>query len=290
MTLFNSEKHEPLNSTRWDVDVVTEAIQQIVNATVAAFDAAGFWPIHPAEAGADLIKPHTRKGLYHGASGVLWALHYLQREQIVCIPIDLPAAIRNVHGEFMRNPDSKSGAPGLMAGETGVLLAMRVIDPQPWIDDRLHEIIQNNTENEALELFWGAPGTMLAALWMYRWSNEERWKQLYVRNAHSLVDRWNSEIQPGVFVWTQQLYGNVRQYLGAAHGFAGNVGALLRGFDLLDYEIGQDEGREADLARAPAVTDHVEHPLVREVGLDVVDVLQIADLALTISDRRRPVA
>ena len=65
---------------------------------------------------------------------------------------------------------------------------------------------------------WGSPGTMLAA----RSCNlEEDWHD----SAGRLWARWDKASD----VWTQDIYGRTREFLGPAHGFAANVHAL-RGY------------------------------------------------------------
>jgi hypothetical protein len=72
---------------------------------------------------------------------------------------------------------------------------------------------------------------MLAALFMAEMTGEERWLAAYRAQAARLVDDLeDSEFGP---LWTQQLYGQTRRYLGAVHGFAGNMVALLRGWEEL---------------------------------------------------------
>jgi len=50
----------------------------------------------------------------------------------------------------------------------------------------------------------------------------------------------------GVPIWTQDLYGTQRQYLGPVHGFAGNMIPLIRGWSWLTED---QRARITDLAR-----------------------------------------
>src|SRR5439155_14526032 len=54
-----------------------------------------------------------------------------------------------------------------------------------------------------------------------------RWLDLWRESAAWLREQWDSETD----LWTQHLYGNVRQLIGPAHGFAGCVLALSREAD-----------------------------------------------------------
>jgi len=62
---------------------------------------------------------------------------------------------------------------------------------------------------------WGSPGTMLAAR---RLGLDALWHE----SAEWLRGQWDEESS----VWTQELYGKTRRFLGPVHGFAGNVLAL----------------------------------------------------------------
>ena len=65
---------------------------------------------------------------------------------------------------------------------------------------------------------WGSPGTMIAARTC---GLEDEWHD----SASRLWARWGETSD----IWTQDIYGRTRTFLGPVHGFAGNVHAL-RGF------------------------------------------------------------
>ena len=104
------------------------------------------------------------------------------------------------------------------------------------------------------ELLWGAPGTMMAALAMYRRTGEARFADAYRESAGEMVSRWTFDEQLGAWLWTQDMYGDTARYVGAGHGVAGNVLALTLGRELLTEEQGVavDE-RAVATARALAV-------------------------------------
>jgi lantibiotic modifying enzyme len=66
-------------------------------------------------------------------------------------------------------------------------------------------------------------------------------------STEHLLSEWHSS-RNGAFLWTQHLCGEVVEYLGAAHGFAGNAHALLRAAPLLSA------ARRADLYQRCAET------------------------------------
>ncbi|HZC16505.1 MAG TPA: LanC-like protein, partial [Caulobacteraceae bacterium] len=103
--------------------------------------------------------------------------------------------------------------------------------------DALATVIAENMENPALELMWGAPGTLLAALFMHRATGEARWSDLFRTGAEALERSYVFDEAAGCFLWAQNLYGEPPAWLGAVHGFAGNAYVLWAGRDLLEPEI-----------------------------------------------------
>jgi hypothetical protein len=108
--------------------------------------------------------------------------------------------------------------PSLLCGETGILAASERVGSAAANRDRLREMIRANRSHPTWELFWGSPGTMLAAR---ACGFEEEWRE----SAELLWAQWDEKTD----LWTQHMYGRVRQYVGPGHGFAANVNAL-RGF------------------------------------------------------------
>jgi hypothetical protein len=103
-------------------------------------------------------------------------------------------------------------------GETGLLVvAARVGSPAAGAA-RLADLVHDNRVHPTWELMWGSPGTMLAA---QACGLRDEWDE----SAPLLWERWDEASG----LWTQDMYGAVTQYLGPAHGFAGNVHAL-RGY------------------------------------------------------------
>jgi hypothetical protein len=71
---------------------------------------------------------------------------------------------------------------------------------------------------------------------MLAWTGERRWHDLYLENVEQVWRTWLPSPHARCHLWTQDLEGWVAQLLGAAHGFAGNAQALLRGAPLLPRE------------------------------------------------------
>jgi hypothetical protein len=60
---------------------------------------------------------------------------------------------------------------------------------------------------------------------------ERRWRDLFAIQA-ALLLRELEETHDGP-LWTQDLYGRQLRYLGPVHGYAGNMIALMRGWECL---------------------------------------------------------
>jgi len=125
-------------------------------------------------------------------------------------------------------------APSYFLGEVGVLLVLWRLTGAEWAKDRLFVSVQSNIGNPTNEALWAAPGTMLAAWHVWEETREERWRDLFLENVEQVWRTWLFDARARCHLWTQALYGRVRQYLGAGHGFAGNVYPLLKGASLLD--------------------------------------------------------
>ena len=116
----------------------------------------------------------------------------------------------------------------LMDGETGIRLVLHQLAPSSENADRLAELVAENAEDEHCEVFWGSPGTMLAAAAMHELTGEARWLDLWRDSAAWLIDRVGSADGS---LDTAVSGGQVEQWIGPAHGFAGCVLALARHAD-----------------------------------------------------------
>lgn len=173
------------------------------------FDRERYWPAHPLDNGAD----DGGTTLYFGATGVLWALRYLGQPLEVDYRV---LAERNAreYPSFGAYPEHAS----YLMGDVAALLLAGAREP-------LRERIANNLRLPPKELLWGMPGTMLAAVFLDQ-------RELYARQAERLLGALQET--PHGPLCVQELYGERRLYLGPAHGFAGHMLALLRGWHWLD--------------------------------------------------------
>jgi lantibiotic modifying enzyme len=166
------------------------------------------------------------KDLYAGAAGVTLALDALRRRGHADVTIDLAAAaLRTLE---LSRPDDE--ATSLFFGEAGILTVAYRLAPSDELADRLFARVRENTHNEANELMWGAPGTMLVAHAMHAWTGDERWRDAWTESADEVRSRRDEH-----GLWTQHLgKAPPQRYLGAAHGAVGNQLALLQGAPIDD--------------------------------------------------------
>ncbi len=161
-------------------------------------------------------------------------------------------------------PHARDRAPdparaGLLSGQSGILAVAWLLAPDERLADELHERVLENVDNEAIEVMWGSPGTMLAARAMFDRTGDDRWAEAWRTSAAALLDRRDTE-----GLWTKRLHGGTSRGLGPPHGVVGNVLALLGGGDLLDD--GTRETLERDTAAVLRRTAVVEDGSVNWPG------------------------
>src|SRR5262245_31071810 len=100
--LYEPSELEPLIDEPWVPARVEDGIAAIVADADAAFSTGSLWPAHPSD---HEEAPLPLKCLYHGASGVLWALDALRRAGHAETALDLPAAARRTLELFRAEPD-----------------------------------------------------------------------------------------------------------------------------------------------------------------------------------------
>jgi hypothetical protein len=258
--LHEPDRHEALSPQPWQAERVQAGLQALVADVLAQRRDEAFWPPHPGDVSPD-EPPTTRfKSLYLGSAGTLWALWWLQRQGAIApTGIDFAAAMAQVDEAFVREGETGPAedlVPSYFLGATGILLMRWLMTPgdpahaaaRAAVADRLHAAIEANIPNPTNEALWAAPGTMLAALPLWRATGEARWRLLLQANIDQLWVTWLKDEASGLWLWTQDMYGRQTQYLGAGHGFVGNVYALLACWELLD-----EARRQAVLERTGAV-------------------------------------
>jgi hypothetical protein len=227
--MIEHARHEPLRPIRWSETDATAAIEDIVADALEHFDAERFWPAHPLDGG--IRDGHT--SFYFGATGVIWGIDYLGRVGATkarfdfrsILPRLMEANREEITWEIPRSPGS------LLLGDLGTALLVMRVDPTPAIADLVYARADANTTLPMRELMWGVPGSMIACWHMAGMTAEPRWRALFaIQAARLLEDLEETDDGP---LWTQDLYGRRRRYLGPVHGYAGNMIALMHGWEWL---------------------------------------------------------
>jgi Lanthionine synthetase C-like protein len=244
--LFSPESHEPLTSEPWDAEGARQAIREIVGEAEDAFDDG--WPAHPL----DDDEPQRYRCVYFGGAGVVRALHDLQERGLVELRRDyLPYLAQDYVPDFQEEDEERS----LLAGDVGIRLVLHRLSPSPENCDRIADLVGANARDARRELFWGSPGTMLAAAVLRDSTGEARWSELWNDSAAWLEDEWDPEAE----AWTQEIEGSPVRYLGAAHGVAGCMLGLGSGPADVDERAAGFTRRyaveENGLANWPTVVD-----------------------------------
>jgi lantibiotic modifying enzyme len=227
--LYRPEAYEPLTETQWNEGRVRDAIRAIVADTDAAMRGPKLmWRADPWD-GWNATSP--MKNLYVGAAGVLWALDQLGRRGHAESALDLADLAQRNLELFRAKPDfiklaafrpPEPRESSLLVGEAGILLVTWRLAPSDDLADALHARVRANVDNEAEEVMWGSPGSLITARAMYEWTGDERWRDAWKESAEALLAR---RAEDGL--WTQRLYGQVYTSLTPPHGVVGNLQSLL---------------------------------------------------------------
>jgi hypothetical protein len=215
--LHDPAAFEELTDEPWDEAPVRDGIAAIVADADAAFDPEELWPAHEWD-GWNARLP--LKNLYVGAAGVVFALDELRRGGLAETALDLSAVAASALERWRAEPDVMDEAlpdpaeSALLTGETGILLVACRLGHD--LEDDLRARISANLANEADELMFGTPGTLLAAVAM-------GWDELARESAATLASRRDAD-----GLWTQRIWGTSFQGVGTVHGLSGNVRALLQ--------------------------------------------------------------
>ena len=264
--LHDPARHEALQARAWDSALAEASIQRIVRDTEARFTPGRCWPTHPRDLDGDEDPTQVSTTLYFGACGVIWALHYLQA-------VGATRLSRNYLGDLdevlklnrltLKAWDSEDYASYLM-GDTPIEMLAFGDQPDAAREERLAALVAGNIDHPTRELMWGAPGTLLAALFMHQRTGAARWAELFRQTAARLWSQLLWSPEHGCHYWTQDLYGTQSTYLDAVHGFVATASPLIRGRHLLDDEawaawqaciantVTRTAVREGDMANWPA--------------------------------------
>lgn len=232
--LYEPAAHEPLTLIAWDAARAGALIERIAADAEAHIADGLVRPVHPRDGGPQRA---THGELYHGAGGVLWALHYLQAKGAIGgrVDVGIVQEVLRVHHDWQVSFGGTEFASYQM-GDIALRLLSHALAPSDAELDRIEALIRANQHHPARELMWGAPGTLLVALFLHRHRQSSRWADLFRLTARTLWSEllWSEEHR--CHYWMQELYGRRTTYLDAVHGFAGTAAGIVRGHDLLTAE------------------------------------------------------
>lgn len=217
--LYEHEQFVPLTDEPWDEGRVRDLVAAVVRDTGAAFEGDALWPADPWD---EYRNGQPLTALYSGAAGVAWTLDSLRRRGFAETSLDLAGVTRRaLELERADSPASvdEHWTPGsLLDGEAGILLALFRIAGDGA--DELHARVLGNVDTPTDDISWGAPGTLLAALFMDELTGETRWLDGARVSADALRARRGED-----GLWRQD---DDYRGLTTLHGLAGNTMALLR--------------------------------------------------------------
>jgi hypothetical protein len=233
--IYDPTRHEALHPEKWSEARALSAIGWIVEDAEARFAPERYWPAHPQDTDGGASAPLTP--LYFGALGVMWALHHLRDCGATALARDYSAHLARLQHDnrLWLGEQYESSKGAYLMGDTPYLLMRYACDPaNVGIADELENLIAANINHPTRELMWGAPGTMLAALFLHERSGEERWARWFRETARQLWSQLQWSEKFACHYWTQDLYGTRATYLDAVHGFVATAAPLIRGRTLLE--------------------------------------------------------
>jgi len=243
--LYDRTQHEALTKREWSAEEARKSIRSIIRDSEVAWNPAAWWPQHPDEQGtSNELLPIV----YCGAAGVVWGLDYLRRMGYES-KLDLAAMAHIIMSNMPRlNPEEPWVPTSYMVGELGVFLVNALLFDDTTALAPMKQRILANLDDSAFELFVGTTGSMLTARFLFEKLGSPIWRELFIRSFDALWARWE-EPAPGIHLWAQHLYDRpVHSWVGAGHGFAGNVAVMLASGDLIE------ESRRDELKRRATVT------------------------------------
>jgi hypothetical protein len=232
--IYDVDRHEPLRRIEWNPAHVELSIEKIVADAEETFSPDRYWPPHPKDSDGDSTEPLTP--LYFGALGVIWALHHLRDAGATSVVRDYAPyldALQTANRRWLGD-DYEASKGAYLMGDTPSLMMAYTADPQTTqVRDQLDALIAGNIDHPSRELMWGAPGTMLAALFLYERTQDERWAHSFRLSASQLWSQLQWSDEHACHYWIQDLYGSQSTYLDAVHGFVATASPLIRGRALL---------------------------------------------------------
>ena len=236
LRLHDPARHEALTTTPWSERAAREAVARIAGDALRTFTPDALWPAHPL----DDPDPSdaSRLDLYCGAGGMVWALQHLRQLGAIDGAFDFTATVATLvelNHAVMATREKAHGS--YLCGDTGLLLLEWQGAHDAALADALFASVEANLHHKTLEALFGSPGSLIASLHMAEATGQARWRDQLERGLRILFDAMVIDESLGVWMWVQDMYGKQTRYLGAGHGFAGNVFPALRGAAMLPPEL-----------------------------------------------------
>ncbi len=228
MKLFESQRHIAGAHAAWEPGRVEAWLRRFA-ADALAVAAERPWPAHPRDVEDAPEATGPFHSMYLGSFGVWLALVRLADAGDCVLPRGRVEIFEQVLADYVHSPDTGERVPSWMLGESALLTACCLLRPDSPHADELAASIRANRDNPTREMLWGAPGTMLAALFMHEATGAERWAELFRDSVAALWSSWEYAEDVGCWLWQQDMYGQRTRYVGAGHGWAGNLYPLWRG-------------------------------------------------------------
>jgi hypothetical protein len=136
--------------------------------------------------------------LYFGAAGIMWGLEYLHGARVSDpLPDFSEARSRLLEGnrDTLRRFTPTTGS--LLMADAGILLLDWKLSRSEPVAAELARAISDAAEHPSLELMWGSPGTMMAALTMHAMGQSEQHLEEGGRYRHSL---WTGDIGLAIYL------------------------------------------------------------------------------------------
>ena len=210
--LWRASEHEPLAGEAWSEERAEAAIAAIVSDAESAFDGTR-WPWHPG----DGEEEWGFSDIYIGGAGMIWALDELGSAGWADAAVPFISSYRERPSPW----DEDAVPTSFHFGELGIAVVAFRLTRDPGLADRVHELVVAALDNNANELMYGTPGAMLAAEAMLAWTGDSRWDHAW----RAAAERVEAARDPDG-LWMSHIGGSAFRYVGAGHGYAGNMRAF----------------------------------------------------------------
>ncbi len=237
--LFDSRRHEPLIEMPWNPEIARSVIHDILR--VAIVDGPAWTG---GQLAADWGNEPAPSNIYEGVAGLLWTLAYLEdyREEA---PFEISEAGSFTYDRFfnydlleLEDHKVSDTVPSYFIGESGIINTLWRTNRKKYesLRERLISIVSSNMDNPTLEPLWGGTGSIIPLLFDWERHGAQESRQLLNEHAAFFAEQVWVDDSAGS-LWTQDMYSHQIEYLGAGHGFVGNMYPFLRARDALEEKL-----------------------------------------------------